>query len=124
MADKIYKIVDFNKDLGQITVMLDSSANVSANVSLSSFGSFVIDLHPTPENTYITGDDLDSYIKGFIPYYEIERRSKIPNVTNVSDIEALVTPIPQVITANTGVDLTANTGVDLTANTTDHIYNI
>ena len=78
MAD--YKITEFNSQTAQIVVEF-----IPLSVSFS------IDL-PVDQNASVpTGQELDLYIKGFLPYYLVQRQQTLVNgVSNASEIAALV----------------------------------
>lgn len=78
-----YKIISFDKSSGAIAVSFDDKmAPISIDVPLDENG------------LYITGDELDTYIQGFIPTWHLDRVNRIAaGVPNESDIEALVTPV-------------------------------
>jgi len=75
-----YKVIGFNKASGSITISFaENMAPISVDIPLNEMG------------VYITGDELDSYIQGFIPTWHLERVNKITaGIPNESDIEALV----------------------------------
>lgn len=78
-----YKIIGFDKTTGVISIQFDEKmAPLSIDIPLNEQG------------LYITGDELDQYIKGFIPTWHLERVSKIAaGIPNAPEIEALVTPL-------------------------------
>lgn len=73
-----YKIVAFNEKTGQIEIECDKLQN---RIS--------IDL-PIDNGKYPEGDDLDTYIRGFIPTWTITRSERINKVTNAEYIKNLV----------------------------------
>ncbi len=74
-----YVIKHFNEDAGQIVVSFDGYV-------------FCIDVPITQDNLYITGEELDTYIKGFAPVDYIDRKKKIAaGVANVAALKALET---------------------------------
>lgn len=77
-----YKIIDFNKAQGSVIVRFaDNMAPLNIDVPL------------TENGTYITGAELDEYIKGFIPTWHLDRINQIAaGVSNEAQIEALVQP--------------------------------
>ena len=81
-----YKIIGFSKETGAITVLFDEKmAPLSIDVPLNEDG------------LYITGGELDTFIKGFIPTWHLERVNKIAaGIANDGDIEALVEKLPVV----------------------------
>lgn len=75
-----YKVLNFDEATGQLTIQ------VAQELSPIS-----IDI-PIKDGLYIVGDELDAYIKGFIPVEFIERQQQInQGVPNSSEIAALVT---------------------------------
>lgn len=77
-----YIIKQFNESSGQLAVQFDGLAS-----------SFSIDVPLTQDGLYITGEELDTYIKGFAPTDYINRGKQIAaGVSNASDIAALVQP--------------------------------
>lgn len=86
-----YKIRSFDKVNGSIVV------------EFADFPLFNIDL-PVDGGKYPEGEALDTYIRGFLPVWVLERKQIIQNgIANETSIEALVEPPPQpepVATAN------------------------
>lgn len=79
-----YKIISANANTGCIVVQYGDAQTV--NIEL-----------PIDENNHtLTGDDLDLYIRGFIPTHYLDRLSNIQQngIANFSDIEKLVISIP------------------------------
>lgn len=78
-----YQIIEFIESTGQVILHVDG------------FPSFAVDL-PIDENGNVpTGDELNQYLNGFIPVWQIERNQKlISGITNASEIHKLVTPLP------------------------------
>lgn len=75
-----YKIISFDSSNGSIVIKF------SENMSPVS-----VDLPLNENGLYITGEELDEYVKGFIPTWHIERLARIQEgVANAADIEALV----------------------------------
>lgn len=75
-----YVINNFNEATGQICVTFGGVLTHSIDVPLDS------------NNLYITGDALDTYIKGFAPVDFIERKNKIAaGIANVAALKALET---------------------------------
>jgi hypothetical protein len=84
-----YKIISFDSSNGSIVIKF------SENMSPVS-----VDLPLNENGLYITGEELDEYLKGFIPTWHIERLARIQaGVANASDIEALVETEPEETTA-------------------------
>ena len=74
-----YKILSFDENAGQLTI--EFAQGVSA---------LTIDV-PIKNGLYITGEELDTYIQGFIPTWHLERLAHInQGVTNASELKALV----------------------------------
>lgn len=96
---KEYTITGFDELTGQLYISV-----VSGNDSIK----FVVDVPLNENNLYISGDELDSYIKGFIPTDFLSRKEVISGgIANSEDIKALVsTDIPQ---QNTTTPAPANT---------------
>jgi hypothetical protein len=75
----LYKVLDFNETSGQLIIQVAQE-----------LAPLAIDI-PLKDGLYITGDELDNYIKGFIPVEFIERQLKInQGVANASELRALV----------------------------------
>ena len=75
-----YKIISFNEATGQIIV--DYAINMSP---------LVIDV-PIVNGLFLSGDDLNTYIAGFIPTEFIERQNQLKNgIANSDEIKGLVT---------------------------------
>lgn len=80
-----YKIIGFDKTIGSIVVSFDEK-----------MAPLAIDVPLNEEGLYITGEELDTYIKGFIPTWHLDRVAKISaGVANENEIEALVQPVVQ-----------------------------
>lgn len=79
-----YKIISFNESAGSIVVEFDPTmANLAIDVPLNN------------EGLFITGEELDAYIKGFIPTWHIERMQKLSaGVPNANEIASLVETVP------------------------------
>lgn len=90
-----YKIIDFNKAQGSVIVRFaDNMAPLNIDVPL------------TENGTYITGAELDEYIKEFIPTWHLDRISQIAaGVSNEAEIESLVER--EVLVAGDVADTTA-----------------
>ena len=73
-----YRIVAFHQNRGQIEIECDG---VPHRIS--------IDL-PIDNGRYPEGDDLDLFIRGFIPHWHISRPLRVSKVTNVDYIKSLV----------------------------------
>jgi hypothetical protein len=80
----VYKIINFNQDMAQITIVVDEFESP-----------FTIDLPIDDEGYLPEGDALDYYIRGFIPAWEIERRRKIKDIKNIESISKLVQQIDE-----------------------------
>ena len=83
---KTYKIIGFDKTSGVLTISFaDNMAPIGIDVPLDDAG------------LYITGQELDTYVQGFIPTWHLERINKISaGIANESEIEALVEVLPTV----------------------------
>lgn len=78
-----YKIRGFDQSSGTITV------------EFADFPLFSIDL-PINDGRYPEGEELDGYIKGFLPVWLLERKQVIQSgITNASSIASLVEPLPE-----------------------------
>jgi hypothetical protein len=76
----IYKILSFDKNSGSLTVKFAEN-----------MAPFNIDVPLDANNLFITGEELEQYIQGFIPTWHLERLEKLKNgIANVSEIESLV----------------------------------
>jgi hypothetical protein len=76
-----YKIVGFDRAIGQIIVEFDD------------WHPMPIDLHLTEQGDYPVGAALDSYIKQFYPSGSIARKkAHIDGIGNAHEIEALLQP--------------------------------
>lgn len=79
-----YKIREFNEASGQLIV--EYSENMAP---------FAVDI-PLVNGVFITGAELDTYIKGFIPHEFIERQAQLAGgVANAEQIRALVEAWPE-----------------------------
>lgn len=78
-----YKIVAFDKQTGSLSIIFDERmAPLNVDIPLDEQGN------------YITGEELNTYINGFIPTWHLDRVSKIASgIPNEAAIEALVEPI-------------------------------
>lgn len=76
-----YRIVQFNQSTGQIVVEWHPD-----------FPRVAIDLPIDANNKFPEGQDLDTYISGFVPVWELERREKLKSVANTDAILALLPP--------------------------------
>jgi uncharacterized membrane protein YfbV (UPF0208 family) len=88
-----YKVLDFNESSGQLTIeFAQGTAPISVDV-------------PIKDGLYVTGEELDTYIQGFIPTWYIERQAQInQGVANAQELKALAeqttsVAIPTVLTA-------------------------
>ena len=77
-----YKIIHFDKTIGSIVVEFSKElAPVAIDIPINDAGN------------YITGEELDQYVQGFIPTWFLDRKAKIANgIPNESVIESLVQP--------------------------------
>lgn len=97
-----YKIINFNKSMGSIVVEF---APDMAPIS--------IDLPIKEDGNYITGEELDQHVQGFIPTWFLERKAKIAaGIPNESEIEALVVRAPAVPEATKENLIAVDTTVD------------
>jgi hypothetical protein len=73
-----YKILSFIESSGQLEI--DFAQGLSP---------LCIDI-PIKDGLYITGEELDTYIQGFIPTWHLERQAQInQGVANVAELQAL-----------------------------------
>lgn len=76
-----YTITDFNPSLGQLTVELENGLT------------FAVDIPFDAQGQYVSGPDLDAYIRAMAPVGYLDRLQQISQgVSNSADIAALVTP--------------------------------
>jgi hypothetical protein len=74
----IYKILSFNETTGQLTIEFAQGMSPLA-----------VDV-PIKDGLYITGEELDAYVQGFIPTWHLERLSQInQGVANAAELQAL-----------------------------------
>ena len=75
-----YKILSFDKYTGSLVVQFaENMTPVNIDVPLNN------------DNLFITGQELDQYIQGFIPTWHMERLEKLKNgVANANEIESLI----------------------------------
>lgn len=76
--EKLYRIVDFIESTGQIIVEYNNY-----------YGTISIDV-PVENNKFIEGEQLNSYIKGFLPVSPVNRTSLVRTVTNKDYIKSLI----------------------------------
>jgi hypothetical protein len=80
---KDYKIINFDKTRGSIVIKYSEE-----------FSPMGIDI-PINDNKYIIGEELDTFIKGFIPVNYMNRLNLIKSgVSNAQEIQALVEEEP------------------------------
>ena len=74
----IYKILSFNETTGQLTIeFAQGMSPLSVDV-------------PIKDGLYITGEELDVYVQGFIPTWHIERQAQInQGVANAQELKVL-----------------------------------
>ena len=93
-----YHIRAFNKVLGHLYVEFERFGNKAINVPINENG------------LYITGTELDEYIKNFIPESEVKRRAALEaGIPNWEDIQSLV-PEPDQQTFVTNSNPVIDTG--------------
>lgn len=81
-----YKIIDFFPASGQIIVEFRPDMPTMA-----------LDIPLTDAGLFITGEELDTYIKGFIPTWHYDRLDKLKaGIPNADAITPLVVPKPPV----------------------------
>jgi hypothetical protein len=82
-----YQIIDFNKITGSILVMFKYNEEILATYN--------VDLPFTDDGLFISGDELNNYLKNMYPQHIIDRREKLDaGIPNTADIESLVIPLP------------------------------
>jgi len=75
-----YKIVNFFPEEGKVEVFYSEKLS-----------NLFIDVPINNDNLFITGQELDDYIKGFIPTWHLERIEKIQKgISNINEIANLV----------------------------------
>jgi hypothetical protein len=80
---KDYKIINFDKTRGSIVIKYSEE-----------FSPMGIDI-PINDNKYIIGEELDTFIKGFIPVNYMNRLNLIKSgISNAQEIQALVEEEP------------------------------
>jgi len=74
-----YKVTNFDETTGQLIVeFAQGMAPLSVDV-------------PIKDGLYITGEELDTYVQGFIPTWHLERQTQInAGVANADALKALV----------------------------------
>lgn len=74
-----YKVIDFNESTGQLTI--EYAKGMSP---------VVVDV-PLVNDLFITGEELENYIKGFIPFEYLDRQAKInAGVSNAQELKSLI----------------------------------
>lgn len=79
-----YKIVNFDETNGSVVINYNPNMpNINVDIPLDENGLFIV------------GEELDNYIKGFIPTWHLERIEKIAQgIPNADQIKALVEEPP------------------------------
>lgn len=74
-----YKVLSFNENTGQLVIEYAQGLTpLSVDV-------------PIQNGLYITGEELDSYVQGFIPTWYLERQTQInAGISNVNELKSLV----------------------------------
>lgn len=84
-----YKVLNFDEGAGQL--IIEFAENMAP---------LAIDV-PIKDGLYITGEELDTYIKGFIPTWHLERQAQIQaGVANADQLKALA-PVEATQQSNT-----------------------
>lgn len=79
-----YQIIDFIEETGQIILYVEG------------FVPFSVDLPLDEHNNVPTDNELDVYLKGYVPVWQIERNNKLKaGIANADEIRKLVNPLPQ-----------------------------
>lgn len=88
MAD--YKVLEFNEATGQLVIEYAiGMAPISIDV-------------PIKNGLYITGEELNSYVQGFIPTWHLERQAQInAGVANAEELKVLVEQTAEVAVPTT-----------------------
>jgi hypothetical protein len=82
-----YKIVNFIADEGKVEVYYSEG-----------YPPISIDVPFTAEGLFISGQELDTYIKGFIPTWHFERLDKLKaGIPNAAELAALVEAVPPAV---------------------------
>lgn len=83
MPDISYDIIAFDEDIAQIVIQFEGFAPHAVDLPIDDAGN-------VPE-----GADLDAYIRGFLPVWEMERRERARSgIANAAAIRALVRERP------------------------------
>jgi len=96
-----YKIINFIAAEGKVEVEYDANQ-----------APLFIDVPLNENGLFITGQELDTFIQGFIPVWHLERLEKLKNgVDNANDILSLVQQAdkPVIEQSSTNVVISANT---------------
>jgi hypothetical protein len=82
----IYKILSFDKYTGSLVVQFaENIPPLNVDVPINEAGFF------------ITGQELDQHIQGFVPTWHIKRLEKLKSgIPNVAEVESLVDPAQEV----------------------------
>jgi hypothetical protein len=81
-----YKIVNFIADEGKIEIIYSEQ-----------FAPLAIDVPLNDDGLFITGQELDTYIQGFIPTWHLERIAKLnAGIPNAAELMALVEAAPAI----------------------------
>lgn len=98
-----YKIIAFYPETGQVVIRYRDDMPTMA-----------IDIPLTEDGLFMAGEELNTYIKGFIPTWHFERLDKLKNgVANADVIASLVTPEP--VSPEVEAQAVANTELDTNA---------
>lgn len=74
-----YKVLEFNESTGQL--IIEYAVGMSP---------IAVDV-PIKNGLYITGEELDSYVQGFIPFEYLERHTQLnAGVPNAAELKSLV----------------------------------
>lgn len=80
-----YKVLEFNKNSGQLIIEFAVGATPLA-----------VDV-PIKDGLFVTGTELDEYVQGFIPTWHLERQAQLnAGIPNASALEQLVEAQPEV----------------------------
>ena len=80
-----------------------STANIVVEFLLIPGYRVAIDLPVDDDGNVPVGTELDAYIKGFLPYFLIERQAKLASgIVNLDQLMQHVEPAPPAVDANLG----------------------
>jgi hypothetical protein len=93
-----YKIINFLASEGKIEVEYDANQ-----------APLFIDVPLNENGLFITGQELDTFIQGFIPVWHLERLEKLKNgVDNANDILSLVQQVDKPVIEQSSTNVVTN----------------